>query len=402
MTQAMSSLQLPLRLHPSAAYRCPPRHPQIRSGIVLLDKKSISVLGGRVESLAEAWEVQRKFGGLDRLRPSGPDADEIPPPFKQFQPGHKSKPKPLRPAETPAAAQITPPFPPGLQPRAEEPPPPPGGGRGGRGRGRGARGEAEVQERGCVVQQGGEGGGSGEHRQSARGVRGRGVVGVRSPGRPEAVEPPQREEGQQRREGHSRLQGKLAAGEQQRREELEEKRQRHRQNRARRRGGGDDGYGGGGDDGSMTLEEYEARRKAQQAPRELTQVGSFTGKATVALSGARSPPCFPAAPHPLLVLFLKLTLIPLPSSLPTPFPLSPPPLALEAGSWLRPITVGRLALLPSSLLSMNGSAPLTAAPPLPPLTDGTRRAARAAAPEGDGPRRQRGGRSGAPAPRGCL
>eukprot|EP00192_Tetraselmis_astigmatica_P019271 CAMPEP_0117683282 /NCGR_PEP_ID=MMETSP0804-20121206/20278_1 /TAXON_ID=1074897 /ORGANISM="Tetraselmis astigmatica, Strain CCMP880" /LENGTH=225 /DNA_ID=CAMNT_0005493787 /DNA_START=186 /DNA_END=859 /DNA_ORIENTATION=- len=67
---------------------------QIRSGIILLESKNIDVLGGRVEALAEPWEVQRKYGGLDRVRATGPDADAVAPPFRQFIPGHKSKTRP--------------------------------------------------------------------------------------------------------------------------------------------------------------------------------------------------------------------------------------------------------------------------------------------------------------------
>jgi tudor domain-containing protein 3 len=43
----------------------------VRQGVLLLDAKSLKVLGGRVDSLAEAWEAQVKFGGTDRRAHAG-------------------------------------------------------------------------------------------------------------------------------------------------------------------------------------------------------------------------------------------------------------------------------------------------------------------------------------------
>jgi hypothetical protein len=46
----------------------------------------LQVLGGRVEALAAAWEVQRQYGGL-KERPPGGDDEEKPVPFRHFIPG---------------------------------------------------------------------------------------------------------------------------------------------------------------------------------------------------------------------------------------------------------------------------------------------------------------------------
>lgn len=35
----------------------------MRAGVVLLEPRSLTLLGGRVDSLADAWETQRKYGG---------------------------------------------------------------------------------------------------------------------------------------------------------------------------------------------------------------------------------------------------------------------------------------------------------------------------------------------------
>lgn len=47
-------------------------------------------LGGRVDVLAEAWEAQRKYGGLKR--PKAADGDsETAPPFRHFVPGKDNR-----------------------------------------------------------------------------------------------------------------------------------------------------------------------------------------------------------------------------------------------------------------------------------------------------------------------
>eukprot|EP00803_Ostreobium_quekettii_P001283 evm.model.scf_105.8 EVM.evm.TU.scf_105.8 scf_105:86719-93071(-) len=59
------------------------RSAQVKSGIVLCEPKSVEVLGGRVDSLAEAWEIGRKLG---HDRSKGQDEGSAPK-FKHFIPG---------------------------------------------------------------------------------------------------------------------------------------------------------------------------------------------------------------------------------------------------------------------------------------------------------------------------
>ncbi|EFJ49912.1 hypothetical protein VOLCADRAFT_89400 [Volvox carteri f. nagariensis] len=64
----------------------------VKNGVVLLNPKSIKVLGGRVDHLAEAWETQRRYGGVERPKASGPGDDgEMAPPFRHFVPGRDDK-----------------------------------------------------------------------------------------------------------------------------------------------------------------------------------------------------------------------------------------------------------------------------------------------------------------------
>mmetsp|Transcript_38998 Transcript_38998/g.92371 ORF Transcript_38998/g.92371 Transcript_38998/m.92371 type:complete len:144 (+) Transcript_38998:419-850(+) len=65
---------------------------------------------------------------------------------------------------------------------------------------------------------------------------------------------------------------KLQAGEQSRREAIEERRQRRQAGRQRRRGAEDADWGG--DPGTMTLEEWEARRSARRPAGPPAQVDS--------------------------------------------------------------------------------------------------------------------------------
>ncbi|GMH33214.1 hypothetical protein BSKO_01048 [Bryopsis sp. KO-2023] len=58
------------------------RNATVKAGVIILDTKSIQVLGGRVDDLAEAWEIERKFGAS---RPKGDD-EEMAPAFKHFDP----------------------------------------------------------------------------------------------------------------------------------------------------------------------------------------------------------------------------------------------------------------------------------------------------------------------------
>ena len=71
----------------------------LRVGCLLLDSKSISVLGGRVEKLAASWEVQQLYGGTGD-RGAGIEggstkgesgAPDKPPPFKHFDPNSAPK-----------------------------------------------------------------------------------------------------------------------------------------------------------------------------------------------------------------------------------------------------------------------------------------------------------------------
>ncbi|KAK9902700.1 hypothetical protein WJX75_003222 [Coccomyxa subellipsoidea] len=77
----------------------------VKAGLLLLDSKSIKVLGGHVEELYEAWEFQRKYGA-GAARPAaeaGSSADlEQPPPFQTFVPGKTRAPR--RPAAAADAA----------------------------------------------------------------------------------------------------------------------------------------------------------------------------------------------------------------------------------------------------------------------------------------------------------
>jgi tudor domain-containing protein 3 len=66
-------------------------HITIRTGIILLDPNCMTPLGGRVDDLADAWEVQEKYGGLSAERTGGGgggggdvnDTDK-PVPFQQY------------------------------------------------------------------------------------------------------------------------------------------------------------------------------------------------------------------------------------------------------------------------------------------------------------------------------
>lgn len=108
----------------------------VRLGIILLTSKTIKVLGGRVEELAESYEVQQRYGGSAE-RGTG-DTDVQPPPkFQHYDPKkagrkmpekttkfdgqkHRQKPGAAPPGSTQDAAGAPP------------PPPPPGIGKGGR------------------------------------------------------------------------------------------------------------------------------------------------------------------------------------------------------------------------------------------------------------------------------
>ncbi|KAK9798907.1 hypothetical protein WJX73_007349 [Symbiochloris irregularis] len=59
----------------------------VKLGFVLLEAKLVQVLGGRVEALAEPWEFQEKFGTLDRSADGKDAAAELPPAFTHFVPG---------------------------------------------------------------------------------------------------------------------------------------------------------------------------------------------------------------------------------------------------------------------------------------------------------------------------
>lgn len=59
----------------------------MRSGILCLNKKVITVLGGVVQSLYEEWQLKRKYMNVSRykLRPSQENASSYPPPFEKLQ-----------------------------------------------------------------------------------------------------------------------------------------------------------------------------------------------------------------------------------------------------------------------------------------------------------------------------
>ncbi|GIL42082.1 hypothetical protein Vafri_128 [Volvox africanus] len=64
----------------------------VKNGMMMLNPKNIKVLGGRVEHLAEAWETQRRYGGVERPKATGPGDDgEMAPPFRHFIPGRDDK-----------------------------------------------------------------------------------------------------------------------------------------------------------------------------------------------------------------------------------------------------------------------------------------------------------------------
>lgn len=52
----------------------------VKQGVMLLDPRSIKMLGGRVEALAAPWEMERLYQGIDR--PSRPE--DAPPPFCHY------------------------------------------------------------------------------------------------------------------------------------------------------------------------------------------------------------------------------------------------------------------------------------------------------------------------------
>ena len=60
----------------------------VRHGVLILNESDIDVLGGRVVTLAEAYEAQQLYGGADRNLVSG---DDMPPKFKPFDPTRPAK-----------------------------------------------------------------------------------------------------------------------------------------------------------------------------------------------------------------------------------------------------------------------------------------------------------------------
>ncbi|XP_027071186.2 uncharacterized protein [Coffea arabica] len=62
---------------------------KVRNGIVCLDAKVTRVLGGRVQSLYEEWEMNQKYSAFSRsaLRPLNETAASCPPRFEKFQVG---------------------------------------------------------------------------------------------------------------------------------------------------------------------------------------------------------------------------------------------------------------------------------------------------------------------------
>eukprot|EP01024_Parvocaulis_polyphysoides_P037917 TRINITY_DN33892_c0_g1_i2.p1 TRINITY_DN33892_c0_g1~~TRINITY_DN33892_c0_g1_i2.p1 ORF type:complete len:276 (-),score=49.51 TRINITY_DN33892_c0_g1_i2:139-966(-) len=67
---------------------------QIRTGMILLDSnQNIQILGGKVEELIEAWEVEQRFadqGQVQRHQEGGQGQVQQAPKFKQFNPTFRS------------------------------------------------------------------------------------------------------------------------------------------------------------------------------------------------------------------------------------------------------------------------------------------------------------------------
>ncbi|KAJ0745380.1 putative RecQ mediated genome instability protein [Helianthus annuus] len=65
----------------------------IHSGILCLNAKVVTVLGGIVPSLYEEWEMNQKYAGFTRstVKPSQSDDTGGPPPFQKFQTGPPSR-----------------------------------------------------------------------------------------------------------------------------------------------------------------------------------------------------------------------------------------------------------------------------------------------------------------------
>lgn len=67
----------------------------VHSGILLLEPKCIRVLGGHVQALYDAWEIDRKYSGLAReeasLRKTKAQDGTGPPPFRALQLGRAAR-----------------------------------------------------------------------------------------------------------------------------------------------------------------------------------------------------------------------------------------------------------------------------------------------------------------------
>jgi len=65
----------------------------MHSGILCLNAKVVTVLGGIVPSLYEEWEMNQKYAGFTRstLKPAQGDGIGGPPPFQKFQTGPPSR-----------------------------------------------------------------------------------------------------------------------------------------------------------------------------------------------------------------------------------------------------------------------------------------------------------------------
>lgn len=69
----------------------------IRSGILCLNPKVVTVLGGVVQSLYEEWQMNKKYSGFSRssLKASQKGDSSGPPPFEKLQIGAPSNRQPL-------------------------------------------------------------------------------------------------------------------------------------------------------------------------------------------------------------------------------------------------------------------------------------------------------------------
>lgn len=67
----------------------------VHTGVLLLDVNCVRVLGGHVQAMYDAWEMDRKYSGVAREAASKlllPEGVAGPPPFRALQLGRKTRP----------------------------------------------------------------------------------------------------------------------------------------------------------------------------------------------------------------------------------------------------------------------------------------------------------------------